>query len=192
MSMRLSDLVGDLESIAQQNLGAERTPLCENIFDVQYSDLFESYSRLREAFWRPKVPPVRRTPSPEPTTPGVIVPAAAPEQAKKRTRADSETPTPPKRVKRTLKRTTRSKKRMASAVVPCLDTMWGLKQDLLRHLRRDHTQYDHTEFSALLTQCARICSRRQLHHLANYLVPVAEELRRTAASTELRKWMPHP
>ncbi|KAI9244820.1 hypothetical protein BDA99DRAFT_528733 [Phascolomyces articulosus] len=42
---------------------SESKPLCENIFDVPRSDLFETYNRLRETFWSNEPPPTTTSPT---------------------------------------------------------------------------------------------------------------------------------
>ncbi|KAG2219773.1 hypothetical protein INT45_008604 [Circinella minor] len=193
----------DPKSIHKAN---QSKPLCENIFDVPRSDLFETYNRLRQAFWsnEPSIDTTIATLNNNTTTltndttsPFIeqkIATPASPSIPLKRQPSDLEiipsevqeqillnTNTKRRRIDRTDSpklQQQQQKELFGSAKIPSLYTLWGIKRIIIQQLR------------CSLPKCDQQCNQEQKQHLKRYIEPILLSTRRQCLSLEeaLKRW----
>ncbi|GAA5817198.1 hypothetical protein MFLAVUS_010741 [Mucor flavus] len=200
----LSDLS---ESISPSDgLDSKRSskPLCDNIFDVQRSELVEVLERLRIAFWSDAV-----------TLPTLITPQLqtpqfqTPVQTLKRSLSEPDedtsyqnTETVPKLIakKRARLNTPQAeevvvKKSPSTPITPpspkslqSFASLWPLKKSILRQIKTTN-RYKESQLLTVLTDIYQTKSTEQIRHLAVYFIPVAKAMRRDTIVKLLEQWL---
>ncbi|KAI8137832.1 hypothetical protein BJV82DRAFT_326682 [Fennellomyces sp. T-0311] len=138
-SLSFSELCLALDPTFATN-AAETKPLCENIFDVPRSELFESYNRLREAFWT--TVPIATPPVQQNVVEAPLV---------KRHSIEPEQAQPQRQVKRrrtetaSISEASNYKELVASSLSPSLLTLWGIKRILIQQIRSSLPSKTHRE-----------------------------------------------
>ncbi|KAI7853883.1 hypothetical protein BDC45DRAFT_510350 [Circinella umbellata] len=157
-SLSFAELYVALDPTSIHNANQSK-PLCENIFDVPRSDLFETYNRLRQAFWsnEPSIDTISLTSNTTITTNDTtptfieqkIATPASPSIPLKRQPSDLEiipsevqdqiplnTNTKRRRIDRTdSPKPQQQKELFGSAKIPSLYTLWGIKRIIIQQLR---------------------------------------------------------
>ncbi|KAI9496428.1 hypothetical protein BDB00DRAFT_869368 [Zychaea mexicana] len=215
-SLSFAELSFAIDPSSAKNI-KESKPLCENIFDVPRSELFETYERLRQAFWT-DTPIVAvgttATTTTKYTTPTTssyninndieMIPTSAsptkrqlsepetPQQSSfgKRRRVDSSSATELS-LKPTIQPQNQQQQQLcASAVIPSLMTLWGLKRIMIQQLRCSLPSYDETKMTMVIEQCDQQCNQEQKQHLKQYMEPILIATRRHCPALEeaLKRW----
>ncbi|GAA5805920.1 hypothetical protein HPULCUR_011446 [Helicostylum pulchrum] len=200
----LSDLS---ESISPSDgLDSKRSskPLCDNIFDVQRSELVEVLERLRTAFWSDAI-----------TLPTLITPQLqtpqlqTPLQTLKRSLSEPDEDTSyqnteivPKLIakKRARLNTPQAeevavKKSPSTPITPpspkslqSFASLWPLKKSILRQIKTTN-RYKESQLLTVLTDIYQTKSTEQTRHLAAYFIPVAKAMRRDTIVKLLEQWL---
>ncbi|KAK4521996.1 uncharacterized protein ATC70_004535 [Mucor velutinosus] len=188
-------------------------PLCDNIFDVQRSELFEVLESLRHSFWNDNI---ATEPAPTPVQrPQFAAPVEeSPMSPSKRVRESddddynddynnmSESETRPSIVSKKRARLTTPqaveasplrKQKPANRRTPpstsslrAYTSLWQAKQTLIRKIKSVHCQ--ESDVITALTQFYETKPNDQCRHISIYLLPVAEAMRRKGIVDALQKW----
>lgn len=160
--------------------------------------MFETYERLRQAFWTEQRPPV------------IIIKHALSEPEPKRPTTRKEEEAKPEKTKPIAVQQQKKPVRAPTTTTTTATTLWDIKKSLIRQLRGDLARknskagsdrfvtytfffqgYDEKQVLDQLADCDSRCSRIEKRHLAQYLMPVIEATRRRSRniSQVLEKWL---
>lgn len=160
--------------------------------------MFETYERLRQAFWTEQRPPV------------IIIKHALSEPEPKRPTTRKEEEAKPDKTKPIAVQQQKKPVRAPTTTTTTATTLWDIKKSLIRQLRGDLARknskagsdrfvtytfffqgYDEKQVLDQLADCDSRCSRIEKRHLAQYLMPVIEATRRRSRniSQVLEKWL---
>lgn len=160
--------------------------------------MFETYERLRQAFWTEQRPPV------------IIIKHALSEPEPKRPTTRKEEEAKPEKTKPIAVQQQKKPVRAPTTTTTTATTLWDIKKSLIRQLRGDLARknskagsdrfvtytfffqgYDEKQVLDQLADCDSRCSRIEKRHLAQYLMPVIEATRRRSRNIShvLEKWL---
>lgn len=161
--------------------------------------MFETYERLRQAFWTEQRPPV------------IIIKHALSEPEPKRPTTRKEEEAKPEKTKPiAVQQQKKPVRAPTTTTTTAATTLWDIKKSLIRQLRGDLARknskagsdrfvtytfffqgYDEKQVLDQLADCDSRCSRIEKRHLAQYLMPVIEATRRRSRNIShvLEKWL---
>ncbi|KAG2202230.1 hypothetical protein INT47_002149 [Mucor saturninus] len=200
----LSDLSQSIGPIDGTDSKRALKPLCDNIFDVQRSELVEVLERLRIAFWSDEdslpipmaiLPPtLQEAPAPQtqPSTPQNFKRVFSEHDEDLSYQNIMMEPKPVERKRMRLCEDERLSKK--SSVIPpspkslpSFSSLWPLKKSILRQIKTSN-KYNEPHLLKVLTDLYQSKSTEQNNHLALYLIPVAKAMRRDTITKVLEQW----
>ncbi|KAL7317755.1 hypothetical protein PS15m_004065 [Mucor circinelloides] len=200
----LSKVLGPIDGVGSKK---PSRPLCENIFDVQRSELFEVLESLRHSFWNdsavtePLQQPQFAAPVEEsPMSPSKRVresdddddnnnmsesESRPPVISKKRARLTTPqaVEAPPLQKQKPAKQRTPP----STSSLRVYKSLWQAKQSLIREIKSVHCR--DSDVVAALAQFYQTKPSDQCRHMSIYLMPVAEAMRRKGIVDALQKWV---
>ncbi|KAI9350436.1 hypothetical protein BD770DRAFT_394507 [Pilaira anomala] len=193
----LSESIGPIDGI---ELKKSDKPLCDNIFDVQRSELVEVLERLRTAFWSDAVPSPTLTVIPQIQTPVQQNLKRALSEANEDSSDQDIEPEPKPVIKKRARLNTPQveespiKKSPSTPITPpspkslqSFTSLWPLKMSILRQIKTAN-RYNETQLLLVLTDVYQTKSTEQNRHLASYFIPVAKAMRRENIIKVLEQW----
>ncbi|KAF1803340.1 hypothetical protein V8B55DRAFT_1504631 [Mucor lusitanicus] len=210
----LSKVLGPIDGVSSQK---PAKPLCENIFDVQRSELFEVLESLRHSFWNDNI---ATEPAPTPfQQPQFAAPVEeSPMSPSKRVRESdddddyndeysnmSESESRPsivskKRARLTTpqavetpplrkQKPTQTNQRAppSTSSLKAYKSLWQAKQTLIREIKSVNCR--DSDVVAALMQFYQTKPSDQCRHMSVYLLPAAEAMRRKGIVDALQKWV---
>ncbi|GAN05109.1 hypothetical protein MAM1_0082c04578 [Mucor ambiguus] len=210
----LSRVLGPIDGVSSTK---PAKPLCENIFDVQRSELFEVLESLRHSFWNDSVAtepgptsfqqhqlaaPVEESPM----SPSKRVRESDDDDdyndeynnmsesesrpsiiSKKRARLTTPQAVEPPPLQKQKQMPVNERTPPSTGPLKAYKSLWQTKQSLIREIKSLHCR--DADVVAALTQFYQTKPRDQCRHMSIYLLPVAEAMRRKGIVDTLQKWV---